>query len=165
VLLTSACSLTFGPRVSNAEGLAESQICAVGTSLVPALDSSCDGVENDSEVEHAREFEAVGELFAYSQAIGFIEFFDLFECSGRLGEEGAFDKERFGIFKAVLFGEVLDVGDEIGFGDSNERIADLALEVGGQLNYACFALVFIIENGGAVLCSWWCGTVGLPVQI
>lgn len=104
--------------------MSESQIGTIGTSLVPSLDSSRDRVENDGQVERARELEAVRKLLADSEAVGFFEFLDIFKCRGVLGEQSAFDEEWLYILKVVLASEPFDVGEEVWLRNSSEGIAD-----------------------------------------
>lgn len=41
-----------------------------------------------------------------------------------MGDEGAFDEERLDVFEVVLYGEGMDVGEELGSGDVDEGVAD-----------------------------------------
>lgn len=41
-----------------------------------------------------------------------------------MGDECAFDEEGFDVFEIVLYGEGVDVGEELGAGDVDEGIAD-----------------------------------------
>ena len=114
VLLARPSRRTRSARVWDPKRLAESQVRAVGTRLVPALDRGRDRVEDDGEVQHARQLEAVRDFFADGLAVAGIEFLDLLVQRGRLREEGAFDQERLDVLQAVLGGEAVDVGEELG---------------------------------------------------
>jgi hypothetical protein len=72
ILLTRSRRLTYRPRIRDTERLAKRQVGAIRPRLVPALDSSCDGVEDDGKVEYSRQFEPMGDFFADSCTIGFI---------------------------------------------------------------------------------------------
>jgi hypothetical protein len=54
ILLTRSRRLTHRARIWDAQGLTKSQISPIRSRLVPALDSSCDGVEDDGKVECPR---------------------------------------------------------------------------------------------------------------
>lgn len=54
------------------------------------------------------------DFFADGLAVAGIEFLDLLVQRGRLREEGAFDQERLDVLQAVLGGEAVDVGEELG---------------------------------------------------
>jgi hypothetical protein len=93
ILLARPRSLAYRARIWDTQCLAESQVCSIRACLVPALDSCCDRVEDNGKVECAGQFEPMGDFFADSGTVVFVEFFEFFEESGRLGEESAFDEQ------------------------------------------------------------------------
>ena len=122
--LTAPLRLTHRPRIRNPHRLAKRQIRAITARLVPALDRSSDGIEDDCKVQRAWQFEAVGDFFADGGAVGVVEVLELFEKGGRLGEEGAFDEDGFLLGEGVGGGERVYVGEELGARDVYEGVAD-----------------------------------------
>lgn len=68
-----------------------------------------------------------------------------------MGDEGAFDEDGFYVFEVVLYGEGVDVGEELGARDVDEGVADSAgVELVGGEKGRC---------GGrreCLMCSWGC---------
>jgi hypothetical protein len=100
--------------------------------LVPTLDSRCNRVQDDGEVKHPREFEAVGDLLSNGRTVVLVELLYLLEQRRRLGKERALDKERLYILEAVLVGEVAHIGKQLMLRNASKRVTDLALEIGCQ---------------------------------
>lgn len=100
-------------EVRDAEFLGKRQICAIGASLIPTLNGSSDGVHDNREIEGPGMAPSMGDFVAKPLTIIVVEFWDVLEVVGRLGDEGAFAKQREDVGQLIFFGVNLDISEEL----------------------------------------------------
>ncbi len=94
------------------------------TSLIPSLDSSSDGVEDDQDVENSWVLPPVRDFLMKNAAVLVIELMDLVDVMGALRDQGTFDQIAPNIMETVLGGECVHVLDELRFGNTSKRVLD-----------------------------------------
>ena len=99
----------------------------IPTSLIPSLDSSCNGVENDSHVEDARVLPLVRDFLVQNAAILVVELVDLVDVMRALCYQCAFDEVLPDMGHIVVGSELLDILDQLGLGDSGKGVLDPAI--------------------------------------
>jgi hypothetical protein len=106
-------SLTHITRLGDAKLLREGQIGTIGSGLVPPLDCSSDGIEDDGEVQNLRVPPAVGHFLPKSLSFVLVEFGDVFEGVGRLCDQGGLAQQRQDVVEPRLFAEGFDILEEL----------------------------------------------------
>ena len=94
------------------------------TCLVPALNSSGDGIENDGQVESSRMRPALLIFKHKGGALPVIKFINVVEISRALGNQGTLPEEREYVGQAILSCKCLYICEELLLWNSNKRIAD-----------------------------------------
>lgn len=64
------------------------------------------------------------DFLAQSSPVIFVEFLDFFKEGWGLGNERAFDEERFDVGQIVSLRKGGDIGEELGFCEVDQRVAD-----------------------------------------
>jgi hypothetical protein len=91
------------------------------------LDGSCNGIEDDGEVENTRVLPLVRDLLVQNASILVIELVDLIDMVWALCYQRAFDQILSNIVEIVVGGELLNVLDQLRLGDAGERVLDSAM--------------------------------------
>ena len=94
------------------------------TSLIPSLDCSCNGVEDDGHVENTRVLPPVRDFLVQNASILLVELLDLIDMVRVLCYQRAFDEVVMDIAKIVVSSELFDIREQLGLGDSGERVLD-----------------------------------------
>jgi hypothetical protein len=94
------------------------------TRLIPSLDCSCNGVEDDGHVENPRVPPLVRDFLVQNASILLVELLDLIDMVRALCYQRALDEVVTDIAKIVVGSELLDIRDQLRLGDSGERVLD-----------------------------------------
>lgn len=94
------------------------------TSLIPSLDHSCNGIEDDGEVENTRVLPLVRDFLVQNAAILIVELVDLIDMVWALCHQRAFDQVLGDVSQIVVGGELFNVLDQLRLGDASERVLD-----------------------------------------
>lgn len=121
------------------KSLGKRQIRAIAALLVPALDSSADGAGQYCHIEHpgnsplVMHFGPKGITFLWTDLMlsG-----DILVVLRVLGDQGALLQQVSVLGKALLISEVLHPSQEFMLGNAGERVLDLGIDVGCQVNAA-----------------------------
>jgi hypothetical protein len=79
------------------------------TCLIPTLNGSRDGVQNDSQVQNLRVLPFVSNLLMNYTAIFVIELGNVINMARALRDQCTFDEVRFDILELVFVGECFDI--------------------------------------------------------
>ena len=127
---------SFGLRVNSVVGREEDG-GTVGTGLIPTLDSSTNGAGGDGHEQTPGHAPLVVDFVLENLDLEGSELLltvDVVDGGGVLGDEGTLPEHGKVLLEALGFGEDFDIGHELFPGETLERVADLGLEVLGQVN-------------------------------
>ena len=101
-----------------------SSISRTPTSLVPSLDSSSDGVENNGQIQKSGVSPFMSHFFTQDSSIFIIELMDGVDTHWVLRNKCALDKVILDVLKTELGREFANILEEFGLGDTDQRILD-----------------------------------------
>lgn len=144
----------------------EEESGAVGTSLIPALDSGTDGAGGDGEEQPHGHVPLVVDLVVESVHLLLGELLlavDQVGLGGVLGDERSLLEDREVLGELMVGAPGLDVVHQLRPGDALERVADLGLEVVGQVDlvevrHAALLEVFLLADRLGVGAVRWLAT-------
>jgi hypothetical protein len=83
------------------------------TSLIPALDCSCHGVQDDGHIENTRVLPLVSDLLVQNASVIIVELVDLINVMRTLCNQGTFDEIVADIVEIMISSELLDIRDQL----------------------------------------------------
>lgn len=148
--------------------LRKGQVCTVSTGLpsvslspykihfsylIPALNGSCNGVQNDSEIQCPGLVPSVCHFSSEKLSIRLFEFRDMFNRGWRLRNQSALYEQLSDVSQVVLVCEMIDILNQLIFRNASQRVLDSGLvrETDSYLTYTYSPEVFSVI---AAMLAW-----------
>ena len=131
ISVTGASRFTVRATIGDTEFEGPGQVGAIGAGLIPSLDGSGDGIEDDGEIKNFRMPPPMGDFRSQELTIGFVQLGHVLDRMGALCDQSTLAEEGKDVVELVLGCEVFHILQQLFSGNADQRILDPG--GGGQL--------------------------------